>query len=133
MLRILSFSLTFIIFLSMACWFVSNFFTNTFVRNHVRYPYAIAGMTNWLKAFLYRLMERCLSRNISLYFPKNTPSCFYSYRDFLPCSIFHCCCLSQLFIVSHLLYFCPVHLYVVCCVTICSKFSFSFMYLETNL
>ena len=29
-------------------------------------------------------------------------------------NVFHCCCLSQIFIVSHLLYFYPVYLYVVC-------------------
>ena len=68
-LRILSFSLTLSIFLSMARWLVSCFFTNAFVRDHVCHPYAIAGRTHWLKTFLFKLMERCMSRKISLYFP----------------------------------------------------------------
>ena len=64
------FSLTFSIFLSMAHWLVSSFFTNGFVRDHVWHPYVIAGKTHWLKTFLFRVMGRCLSRKISLYFPK---------------------------------------------------------------
>ena len=42
-LRILSFTLTFSIFLSMALWLVSSFFTNAFVRDCVWHPYVIAG------------------------------------------------------------------------------------------
>ena len=108
-LRILSFSLTFSIFLSVSRWLVATFFTNYFVRNHVWHPYIIAGKTHWLKTFLFRLTGRCLSRKILLYFPKKkpTPSCFHSHRRFLPCSVFSCFCLSHIFIVSHLLYSCP--------------------------
>ena len=79
-LRILSFSLTFSIFLSMARWLVLN----AFVRDHVWHRYVIAGKTHWLETFLFRLMGRSLSRKISLHFPKNTPSCFYSDRNFYP-------------------------------------------------
>ena len=45
-LRILSFSLTLIISLSMVHWLVSSFFTNTLVRDHVWHPYVIAGKTH---------------------------------------------------------------------------------------
>ena len=38
-LRILSFSLTLSILLSIAHWLVSSFFTNAFVRDHVWHPY----------------------------------------------------------------------------------------------
>ena len=69
-LRILSSSLTLSILLSIARWLVSNFFTNAFVRGHVWHPYVIAGKTHWLKTFLFKLIGRCLSRKISLYFPK---------------------------------------------------------------
>ena len=69
-LRILSFSLALGILLSMAGWLVSSFFTNAFVRDHVWHPYAIAGKTHWLKTFLFKLLGRCLSRKISLYFMK---------------------------------------------------------------
>ena len=58
---------------------------------------------------------------------------FYSDWNFLLWFVFHCYCLSQIFIVSHLLYFCPVYLHVVCCVNICHKFCFPFVYLETSL
>ena len=51
-LRILTFSLTFSVFLSMASWLVSSFFTNAFVRHHVRHPYIIVGKTYWLNIFL---------------------------------------------------------------------------------
>ena len=40
-LQILSFSLTLSILLSIACWLVSSFFTNAFVRDHVWHPYAL--------------------------------------------------------------------------------------------
>ena len=69
-LRILSFSLTLSILLSKARWLVSSFFTNAFVRDHVWRPYVIACKTHFLKTFLLRLIGRCLSRKISLYFPK---------------------------------------------------------------
>ena len=82
-LKILSVNFTFSICLSMARWVVSSFFTNAFVRDHVWHPCVIAGKTHWLATFLFRLMGRCLSRKISLYFPKNSPSCFYSDRNFL--------------------------------------------------
>ena len=49
--RILSFSLTLSIFLSIARWLVSSLFTNAFVRDHVCHPYVIAGKTHWLKTF----------------------------------------------------------------------------------
>ena len=114
-LRILYFTLTLRIVLSLARWVVSSFFTNAFVRDHFWHPYVIAGETKWLKTFLYRLMGRCLSRKISLYFP-NTLYCY---------------CLSQIFIISHLLYFCPVYLHVVCYVNICSKFVF-FLYVSLD-
>ena len=69
-LQILSFSLTLSILLFIARWLVSSFFTYAFVRDHVWHPYVIAGKTHWLKTFLFRLTGRCLSRKISLYFPK---------------------------------------------------------------
>ena len=69
-LRTPSFSLTLSIFLSIARWLVSSFLINAFVRDHVWHPYIIAGKTHWLKTFLFRLTGRCLSRKISLYFPK---------------------------------------------------------------
>ena len=111
---------------SLACL---KFFTNSFVRDHVCHPYVTVGKTHWLKTFLFRLIGRCQPRKISVYFPK-TPDLAFIFKF---CSVFHCCCLFQIFIISHLLYFCPVYLYVVCCVNICHKFSFSFMYLEPSL
>ena len=45
--QILPFSLTFSIFLSMARWLVSSFFTNAFVRDRVWHPYVIAGKTHF--------------------------------------------------------------------------------------
>ena len=69
-LRILSFSLTLSIHISIARWLVSSFFTNAFVIDHVWHPYVIAGKTHWLKTFLFRLTGRCLSSKMSLYFPK---------------------------------------------------------------
>ena len=65
-----SFSLALSIFLSMARLLVSSFFTNAFVRDHVWHPYVIAGKRHWLKTFVFRLVGRCLSRKISLYFSK---------------------------------------------------------------
>ena len=52
-LQILSFSLTLCMFLSMARWLVSSFFTDAFVRDHVWHPYVIAGKTYLLKTFLF--------------------------------------------------------------------------------
>ena len=47
------FSLTFSIFLSVARWFVSSFFTNAFVRGDVWNPYPChSDKTHWLKTFL---------------------------------------------------------------------------------
>ena len=69
-LRILSFSLTLSIFLSMARWLVTSFFPNTFATDHVWHPDVITVKTHCLKTFLYRFMGGCLSRQISLYFPK---------------------------------------------------------------
>ena len=78
MLQILSSSLTLSILLSIAVGlFRTSFFTDAFVRDHVWHLYIIAGKTHWLKTFLFKLIGRCLSRKISLYFQKNTPSCFY--------------------------------------------------------
>ena len=65
-LRIPFFTLT-IIFLSIARWLASSFFINAFARDHVWHLYVISGKAHWLKTFLFRLMERCLSRKISLY------------------------------------------------------------------
>ena len=76
-LRIMSFGLTLSILLSIARWLVSSFFTNAFVRDHVWHPYFIAGKTHWLKTFLFRLIGRCLSRKISLYFPKTLCPAFF--------------------------------------------------------
>ena len=59
MLQIQSFSLTLSIFLSMVR-----------VTDHVWHPYVIVGKTHWLKTFLFRLMGRCLSRLIALFFAK---------------------------------------------------------------
>ena len=62
------FCLTFSIFLSIARWHVSSFFTNACVQDHVWHPYVSVGKTRCLKTFLVRLTRvigRCLSRNIS--------------------------------------------------------------------
>ena len=56
----------------MAHWFVSSFFTNAFVRDHVWHPYVIAFKKHWLETFLFRLMGRCLSKKVSLYFQKHS-------------------------------------------------------------
>ena len=42
-LRILSFRLTFSIIFSIACWLVSSFFSNAFVRGHIFHLFVIAG------------------------------------------------------------------------------------------
>ena len=107
MLRILSFSVTFSIFLSMALWLASSFFTNAFVRYHVWHPYVISGKTHWLKTFFLDSWEGAC--------PQRFPSCFYSYRNFLCCSDFHIYCLSQIFVASYLLYFCTIYLHFCCC------------------
>ena len=112
-LRILSFCVTFSIFLSTSHWLVSSFFTHAFVSDLVLHPYVIAGKAHWLKTFLFRLIEKCPSRKIFSVSSKITPSCFYSYGNFLPWYVFHCHCLSHIPIVSHLLYFCSASLYVV--------------------
>ena len=111
MLRSLSFSLTLSIFLSVVPWLVSSFLTNV-----------IAGKTHWLKTFLFRPMGRCLYKKISLYFPKTLHPYFILIKTCFV--VFHCFCLSQILTVSHLLYFCPVYSYIVCCVNICHKFIF---------
>ena len=59
----------------MADLLVSRSFINAFVRDHAWHSYVIPGKTHWLKTFLFRLMGRRLTRKISLYSPKNTPSC----------------------------------------------------------
>ena len=102
MFQILSFSLTLSIFLSFACWLVSNFCTVALIRNHVWHCYVIVGETHWLKTFLLRL-GRCLSGKVSLYFPKMHHP-VYSYQIFISCSVLHCSCLSQILIVSNPLY-----------------------------
>ena len=88
-LRILSSSLTLSILLSLARWLVSSFFTNAFVRDYVWHPYVIAGKTHWLKTFLFKLIGRCLSRKISLYFPKTLHPTFILIETswFVPFSI----------------------------------------------
>ena len=70
------FCLKFSSLLSIARWLVSGFFTNAFVRGHVWHPYVIAGKAHWLKTFLFRLIGRCQSRKISLYFPKTLHPAF---------------------------------------------------------
>ena len=45
--RIKSFSLTFSIFVSIARWSVSSFFTNALVRDHIWHPCVIASKTHW--------------------------------------------------------------------------------------
>ena len=123
-LRILSFSLTLSILLSIARWLVSSFFTNAFVRDHVWNSYVIAGKTQWLKTILFRLIGRRLSGKISLYFPKTLHPAFILIET--SCSVlFSIAIVCPIFIVSHLLCFCPVYLNVVCCVNVCHKFSFS--------
>ena len=75
-LRILSFSLTFSISLFMACWLGSSFVFNAFMWDYVWHPYVIAGKTHLLKTFLFGVMGNCLSRKISLYFPKTLHPAF---------------------------------------------------------
>ena len=57
-------------FPSLARWFAASFLTNAFIRGYVKDPYFITGKTHWLKTLFFRLMRRCLSKQISLYFPK---------------------------------------------------------------
>ena len=53
--------------------------------------HVIAGKTHWLKTFLFKLIGRCLSRKISLYFPKThhpafiliETSCFVLFSTYL--------------------------------------------------
>ena len=98
-LRILTFSLTISIFLSMARWLLSSFFTNAFVRDHVWHPYVIAGKTHWLKTFLFILMGRCLFRKIRMYFRKILHPAFIHIET--SCFVvFHCYCLSQIYWVT---------------------------------
>ena len=122
-LQIKSFSLTFTsIFHSMACWLVSSFFTCAFVRDRVWHPYVITGKTYWFKNFLFILMGRCLFRKISLYFPKTLDpafSVFHSYQNFLPCSVSVVIVCSTIFIVSPLVYFCPVYFSICVCCLLC--------------
>ena len=54
-LRILSFSLTVSTFLSMACWLVSSFFTNAFVREHVWHPYGIHLSRSQFRVCVFRV------------------------------------------------------------------------------
>ena len=138
MLRILSFSLTFSIFLSMVSWLVSSFFTHPYVRDHVWHPYVIAGKTHWLTTFLFRLMGRRLfppplplkkkkkKKKISV-LSKKHPILLLFLSKLL--ALF---CFPLLLFVPDICYFCPVYLCVVYCVDICHKLGFSFMYLKTN-
>ena len=80
-LRILSFSLTLSILLSMARWLVPILFfvflfvclfSNAFVRDHVWHSYVIAGKTHCLKTILFRLIGRCLSGKIFCTFQKHS-------------------------------------------------------------
>ena len=130
-LWILSFSLTLRIFLSIAHWLVSSFFTNAFVRDHVWHLYVIAGKTHWLKTFLLDPWEGACLKRFLCTFQKHS-SFFYSYQDFLLCSVFHCYCLSKIFIVSSLLYFYPIYLYVIHCV--CHRLFgvFFFLYVSSD-
>ena len=91
----LSFSLTFSIFLSMARWLVSSFFTNTFMRNHVWHPYVIAVRHTVCRLSFLDWREGACPERFSV-LSKNSPSCIYSYRNSLPGSVFHCFCLSQI-------------------------------------
>ena len=59
-------------------------------------------------------MGRCLSGKISLHFTKTLQAAFILIETSCVVLVFHCYCLSQIFVISHLLYFCPVYLYVVC-------------------
>ena len=69
--------------------------------------------------FLFTPLGGASLENNSLHFTKPLrPTCSYSYRNFLPCFVFRCYCLSLIFILSHLFYFCPVYLCVVCFVNI---------------
>ena len=94
--RFLSPSLTFSILLSIAHWLISSFFTNAFARDHVWHPYVIAGKTHWLNTFLFKLIGKCLSRKISLYFPKTLhpafilieTSCFVLFSIAIVCPIY---------------------------------------------
>ena len=131
--QILSFSLTFRFFLCMARWLVSIIFTNAFVKAHAWHQYVTDGKIHWLKTFLFRTHGKVPVQKEFSALSRNTPSYFYSYRDFLPCSVFHYYCLSQIFIVSYFLCFCLFHFSVVCCVDICHTFCFSVMYLEITL
>ena len=59
---------------------VSSFFTDAFVRDHVWHPYVVASKTHWLMTFLFRLVGRCQSRKISLYFPKTLYPAFILFK-----------------------------------------------------
>ena len=117
------------ILLSIVSWLVSGFFTNAFMRDRVFHP----CKTHWLKIFAFRLLGRCLSRKMYLYFAKTLHPAFILNEAslFVLFSIAIVCARSLYF--SHLLYFCPVCLYVVCCVNIRHKLSYAFTHPTANL
>ena len=82
MFRILPFSLTFGIFLTIARWLFSSFFTLCLVRGNVWHLRAIACKAHQLKTLLFRLIGRCFSRKISLYFPQTTHPAFHLINTF---------------------------------------------------
>ena len=131
-LQILSFSLTCSIVLSMAHLLVSSFFSigsSAFVRDHLWQPYVIAGKTHWLKTFLFRLMGRCLSRKISLYFPKTLHPTFFLIETSCLVLFSRCYCLSQIFVVTFSVSIPCIYVYVVCCIDSCHRVVF-FLYVS---
>ena len=95
--RILSFSLSFSIFLSIVrCLFQAcllMLLIETMFGIHMS-----AGKTHWLKIFLFLGGRRggggMPVQKDFFELSKNVLSCFYSYQNFLLCSVFHCYCLS---------------------------------------
>ena len=79
------------------------FFTIGFVRDHVWHPYVTAGKTHMLNTFFKTHGKEPVHRDFSIH-SQNTSSCFYSCLVLFSIVMF-----VPMFIVSHLLYFCPVY------------------------
>ena len=136
---ILSFSLVFSIFFSIACWLASSSLLMLLLETLFGICMSVLARHKDWRLFSLHLMGGrvgCLSGKNSLYFPKMLHPAFSSNQNFVFCSVFHCYCLSQIFTVIHLLYSCPIYLHVVCWVSTCQEFIYLFfcsMYLVTEL
>ena len=92
-----------------ARWLVSSFFTTALVKDKV-----LCHCWYDTLAFLFRQMERYLSRKISLYFPKRFSPAFNHIKTlFLEVLFSTANCPRDLQLLSHFLYFCPIYSNVV--------------------